>query len=409
MELRIPLNIPDVEIISFEQMGKGDYVIAVRSTLQETRCNRCGKKIMKFHGYDDAITLRHLPILDRRVYIQIKPARYYCQDCDQTTTQRLKWYDPRSQYTKAYEDYLMRLLINSTIQDVCMKESTSYKGVQNVLRRKIGTKVDWSSYQKLETIGIDEIALRKGHQDFVAIVSARIDGNVHILGVLPDRKKATVKAFLEGIPAPLAKTVKSVCCDMYDGFTNAAKEVFGSKMEITIDRFHVAKQYRKAVDALRKSELKRLRKVLDESEYKQLKGAMWALRKDPESLKAEEQTTLEVLFKHAPLLQEAYQFQKDLSAIFNDPVSAKVASKKIKSWIKGVRKSELKCFDTFIKTLEEQWDYILNYFHGRRNSGFVEGLNNKIKVIKRRCYGIFDTKSLFQRIYLDLNGYALCA
>ena len=82
------------------------------------------------------------------------------------------------------------------------------------------------------------------------------------------------------------------------------------------------------------------------------------------------------------------------------------SERKIKQWINAVEKSELTCFNTFIKTLNKLWNEILNYFINRLNSGFVEGLNNKIKVLKRRCYGIFNTENLFQRISIDFAGYS---
>ena len=70
---------------------------------------------------------------------------------------------------------------------------------------------------------------------------------------------------------------------------------------------------------------------------------------------------------------------------------------------------ELKCFERFNRTLDKYEDEITNYFIERRTSGFVEGLNNKIKVIKRRCYGILNVHHLFQRIFIDLNAYELFA
>lgn len=223
--------------------------------------------------------------------------------------------------------------------------------------------------------------------------------------MLEDRKKDTVKDFLSSIPNGLAKTVENVCCDMYDGFINAAKEVFGSKIKIIIDRFHVAKNYRGAIEAIRKKEMKRLKEELSEDEYKKLKNIMWILRKKHNELFDEEKETLNLLFKYSPLIKKAYNFRNKLTKIFNQPLTQRQAKRKIKQWIKSVEKSELKCFDTFIKTLRKLWNEILNYFINRLNSGFVEGLNNRIKVIKRRCYGIFDTKNLFQRISVDLAGY----
>ena len=89
--------------------------------------------------------------------------------------------------------------------------------------------VDWATIKKLEVIWLDEIALKKGHQDFVTIVTSRIGQETMILGVLKDRKKETVKQFLMSIPKRLRKQVRVVCSDMYDGFINAAKEVFGKR------------------------------------------------------------------------------------------------------------------------------------------------------------------------------------
>ena len=87
----------------------------------------------------------------------------------------------------------------------------------------------------------------------------------------------------------------------------------------------------------------------------------------------------------------------------------KLGLAKLDRWITAVHKSDLSCFDKFIGTLEKYKPYIVNYFKKRKNSGFVEGLNNKIKVAKRRCYGFFKTESLFQRLYLDLKGYQMIA
>jgi len=226
-----------------------------------------------------------------------------------------------------------------------------------------------------------------------------------VLAVLKDRKKATVKTFLSSIPKDLARTVENVCSDMYDGFINAAKEVFGSQVKIIIDRFHVAKNYRGAIEIIRKKEMKRLKEKLSEDEYKKLKNIMWILRKKYSELSDEEKETLKLLFKHSLLIKKSYNFRNKLTKIFNQSLTQKQAKRRIKQWIKSVEKSELKCFDTFIKTLRKLWNEISNYFINRLSSGFVEGLNNKIKVIKRRCYGIFDTKNLFQRISIDLSGY----
>ena len=279
-KFEIQLNIPDVKILGIETNKTNDLVITVKSTKKSYVCRKCEQKTTKIHDYGEAILLRHLPVFGQSVYIRLRPARFECEQCDNraTTTEEPNWYNRRSTSTKAYEEWLMRMLISSTVHDVACKEDVSTEEVEGVLSRQIETRIDWNSIAELPYFGLDEIALKKGHKDFVVIVSTRVNDTVQILAVLPDRKKATIKAFLEAIPQHIKETVKTVCSDMYDGYINAVKEVFGTKVKVVIDRFHVAKSYRSCIDFLRKQELKRLKRELNEADYAKLKGAMWALR-----------------------------------------------------------------------------------------------------------------------------------
>jgi transposase len=408
-KIEIPLDIPDVEIESVEINSEGDIVITVRSTVEGTRCHKCGREITKLHCHDREITLRHLSILGMKVYIRIRPARYQCTHCsgNPTTTQKLQWYEPRSPHTIAYEEHVLRELVMSTVSDVCIKEDLGYEAVMGIIQRHIKTEVEWSEIERLDEIGIDEISLKKGHKDFVTVVTARTGGRIIILAVLNGRKKSTVKAFLASIPKRLRKTILALCSDLYEGYINAAKEVFGTNVIVVVDRFHVAKLYRNGLDELRKKEMKRLKKELSKEEYKKLKGAMWILRKDIEELTGEDLEVLKWLFKYSPILELAYKLRNELTDIFEGDYSKSEAKRKINRWKERVIKSGLSCFNSFLSILDNWLDDIANYFINRQTSGFVEGLNNKIKVIKRRCYGIFNVKHLFQRIHLDLEGYSL--
>jgi transposase len=121
-------------------------------------------------------------------------------------------------------------------------------------------------------------------------------------------------------------------------------------------------------------------------------------------LTPDEKEKLEVLFSHSPELKEAYGLALKLTQIYNTHMSKEEAIVKINEWIKEVKNSRVDCFTKFIKTLEKNKNEISNYFINRHTSGFVEGLNNNIKVLKRRCYGIFNIKNLFQRLHLDISG-----
>jgi transposase len=409
--ISIPLDIPEVRVLTTEITATGDVVITVESILGSAHCHQCGRETTEFHSVDRAITLRHLPILDRKVWIRLRPKRYRCPSCSNkpTTTQLLSWYEPGSSTTKAYEQYLLLRLVNSTIEDVSRKEQIGYEAVGGIIDRYLSREVNWEEYLSLERVGLDEIALRKGHRDFVVIVTARNpEGRVSVLAVLADRKKETVKQFLRRIPPRLQESIETVCTDMYEGFINAVKEELPAATRVA-DRFHVAKQYREGADNLRKKEVRRLKQELPKEAYQEIKGALWPFRKSTEDLKAQEEAVLQRLFTYSPLLQQAHGLREALTAIFEQDLTKEEATAKIKEWRAQVVGSGLHCFDAFLTLLDNWMEEITNYFVKRATSGFVEGLNNKIKVLKRRCYGIFNLDHLFQRLFLDLEGYRLFA
>ena len=410
-QITISLDIPDVRIVQTQLTAQGEYVITVESTLTSAVCHRCGRMIRKSYGTDDWVTVQHLPILGRPVYLRYRPKRYRCDTCEghPTTTQQLTWHTPNSPQTNAFDTHLLLQLVNATIEDVSLKAHLPYDIVLGVIERRIDHQVNWTRYTELGVLGLDEIALKKGHRDFVVLVTARLpDGHVVILGVLPDRDKVTVKRFLTSIPAPWRATIETLCTEMYPGYINAAREVL-SHVRIVIDRFHVAEQYRAAADTVRQQELKRLKRELPQAAYQQLKGSLWAFRKNQADLSPEEHTLLARLFEYSVELAAAHLLREELTAIFEQVPSLAQAQVELRAWQEWVRHSGLTCFDAFLNTLDHWWTEITNYFVHRDSSGFVEGLNNKMKVLKRRCYGLFNLEHLFQRIFLDLEGYRLFA
>lgn len=410
-QVTIPLDIPDVEVLKTEINRAGELIITIESTKKTTNCRRCGKEIHKFHGHDKWVTLRYLPVFGRPTYLRYRPKRYRCEQCDEqpTTTQRVEWHEPKSPNMREYERYILLQLVNSTIEDVAIKESLAYDRIVGIVKRHIRAEVDWWQYPSLNRIGIDEIALRKGHRDFVVIVTAQLkSGRLVILAVLSDRKKGTVVDFLRSIPLRYKKSIHSVCCDMYAGYTEAVREELPG-VRLVIDRFHVTRAYRDGLELVRKTELRRLKKELSPENYHRLKGSLWALRKEKQKLTDKERGILKQLFRYSSDLKTAYMLQTRLTDIFERCDSIKRAKIRLKHWIAAVEKTGLHCYDRFIKTLHHWWNEILNYFVAGETSGFVEGFNNKIKVLKRRCYGITNVNHLFQRIYLDLEGYRLYA
>ena len=441
------LGLSRIEILSVELKNNSVY-IEVATDHDEIECQKCGKPI-PFTGYSEPRTIRHLPTWGKPCYLIIRPKKGVCKDCDKhpSTWQKLDWCDPKSRHTKAYEQHLVLALVNSTVS---IKEAVGKKVVRGVIDRWISQEIDWKSLKKLGLLGIDEIALRKGYQDYLTLVTARIDDQVRLINVIEGREKAKVKAFLKSIPGRLKRTITGICCDMYDGYVNAAGEAL-PKVPVMIDRFHVAKLYRKALVKVRQAELARLKKRLSPEDFQALKPSIAILKRNAEVVSKEERQELEklflrnclvkpysslipkgyrdmnfspislqplvtgktgwdhqiVTFLHSFKLKAAYRYCHKLTGIFNSKIGKQAASDQLEAWMAEVERSSLTQFDRLIETLRKYKDQISNYFRKRETSGFVEGLNNKAKVTKRRCYCILSIKTFFQRLFLDTQGYDL--
>ncbi len=399
------LDLPNIKVLDYKI--KDDCVcIYIESTETKVLCCKCGRET-KPKGVGQEVKLRHLPILGKPCYLIIKPKRGICSDCDDepTTNQRLGWYEYKSRYTKAYEDHVLLSLVNSTVADVSIKEGVGASPIDGILKRRISGNINWKLIKEIGLLGIDEISLKKGHQDFVSLVTSRSDNKTKILAVIKGREKSAIKAFLCSIPKRLKNTIAGICCDMYDGYVNAAKEVFSENTPVIVDRFHVARLYRKSLTGLRKTELARLRKILTKEKYQSLKSAIVILKRNKEFVSKEERKILEPLFRYSPALKAAHKLCCQLTGIYNSHIGKRKARHKINAWIESVEASNLNCFNRFIATLKKYKTEIIAYFKGRNTSGFVEGFNNKVKVLKRRCYGIYDENSLFRRLFLDCSGY----
>jgi transposase len=402
------LGLSDIKIIEINLRNNRELVISAESTKEETICRNCGKGC-KPNGSDRPMELRHLPILGYKTFIQLTPKRGICHECEDkpiSTTQTLSWYDRNARQTKPYEQHLLFELINSTVSDVSRKEEVDYNTIQRVINKHIETEVDFSLIFALGVLGIDEISLRKGRKRYVTVITYKYKGELKILKVIEGRTRDDVEKFFSSIPKLLQSTVSAVCSDLYEGYINAAKAVFGKKV-ITADRFHVAKLYRKQLITVRKSELKRLRSILSDTEYKKLHPAVAILRKGKDYFNDEESEILKPLFTHSPKLQLAYIYSHRLTTTFNSKITKLEATAAFKKWIDDVTESELNCFKTFVGTLGDFMNEITNYFVDRNTSAFVEGFNNRLKVMTRRCYGLKKVSRFFQRIKLDTEGLEL--
>ena len=142
--------------------------------------------------------------------------------------------------------------------------------------------------------------------------------------------------------------------------------------------------------------------TLNQAERKAFRSQMWAFRRDPEGLTAEEKQALERLFATLPELKELYQIRVRFQEIFDTARDRTTAAR----WLRTLRREAARLgldLSPFFATSDRWKTEILNYFDARQTSAAVEGINNKARVITKRTYGLRSAQSLWNRLILDLN------
>jgi transposase len=252
--------------------------------------------------------------------------------------------------------------------------------------------------EEIEILGIDEISIKKGHKDFQAVVSNV--GKGYVIEVLKDRKKETVVEYLQSLPVEAKQRIVFVSMDMWTGYFSAARQEIPDTT-IVIDRFHVMNNLNKAITSCRRNIQKRMPKEVKEK-YKHYR---WTILKNEDKMNEEDMERLDRMKQDCPELEQLYNLKTQFQAIFDHTRKVERADRKLKIWEKKVRKLDDDDMNIFLTTLSNWREWILNYFVSNKvTNGFVEGMNNKIKLIKRVGYG-YRNKMNFRRRVLVECGY----
>jgi transposase len=228
--------------------------------------------------------------------------------------------------------------------------------------------------------------------------------NGRVLDMLPNRdKESLVKWLLQGKRSGLLSQLVEVTTDMWEGYVNAVRDVFGKDVRVTIDRFHVMKQFQERLTEARRE----IQRTLPKDEAKALKGSRWLWVKNQENLTAEEQQRLEELKKRFPQLKALAEAREQLRAIFEDRGVLTVEEGKewLLAWMEQVKELGLKALHEFSTTLTRWLDGIANYFATRSSNGRTEGFNHSLRSVLWRAFGMQNFSNFRQRV-LDRFGQA---
>ncbi len=203
-----------------------------------------------------------------------------------------------------------------------------------------------------------------------------------VLDILEDRSKENLLIWLETRGKEWCEAVKVACSDMWDAYQDAAAEKL-PKARRVVDRFHVMKNLNAALTKARRA----IQKEADAATQEILKGCRWLLVKNRENLTEEQQQKLTRMLEASPELKSCYELKESFRHLFNEDLNYQAAEKRLSNWIAKVEATPFKALKSFVNTLRNWWEQILNYFDGRYNNGFAEGVNLKIKMLNRRGYG----------------------
>jgi transposase len=211
--------------------------------------------------------------------------------------------------------------------------------------------------------------------------------NHRVLDVLENREKATVVAWLQaGKESGLLGQLQEVTSDMWDGYVEAAREVFGDAVRVTIVRFHVMKNFQDCVNEARRE----IQRRLPPEQVKALKGSRWLWLTNPENLGMEQRRELQALKQKFPELGQLADHREALRRIFEDHrvTQPQTAIARLRKWCERGRRLGLKALDKFNRTLENWMDKIANYFVSRSSNGRTEGFNRGLRAILWRACGM---------------------
>jgi transposase len=221
--------------------------------------------------------------------------------------------------------------------------------------------------------------------------------NRRVLEVLENREKATVLAYLQKAKQEgLLAQVTEVTCDMWDAYVTAAREAFGAHVIVTIDRFHVMKNFQECLTGARRE----LQKKLSDADREELKGSRWLWVTNWENLSAEQQQQLETLKKRFPELGKLADQREALRGLFNDRAIGNPAEgrQRLQAWMEQARTLGLVALNKFFKTLTNWMDKIANYFHSRSSNGRTEGFNHGLRSILWRAFGMTNFENFRLRV-----------
>lgn len=373
------LNLATLEVTHL-QIEKATIHIYCQAKIATSFCPHCLTKNTKINQtYQRQI--RDLPIMGKKVVLHLLSRQFSCSLCTRYYYEPFDFVEPSETVTKRYAVSIFKLCQGIELQHIVVLEDLCWQAVNRIVC-KHGARVvqQENPFATVKRIGIDEIALKKGRKNYVAVLVDLDTGAV--LDLLEDRSKEFIIKYFQQKGPAFCQQIELFCSDLWEGYLNAAHCVFPTATIVT-DRFHFFAKLQQAIDTCRKYYRKKYPKDKD------LVNLKWLLLKNKSDLTSQERRVVAVVFANPAyeLLKRCYEAKNAFRAILEADITRQEAQEKITYWLAEFTQTPNQFLNKFIVFYQRWSTYILNYFEGRYHTSIIEGINNKIKSIKRRAFG----------------------
>ena len=353
-------------------------------------CQGCSHRACGIHSWTER-KIRDLNFATARMWITCRYRKVFCAHCQGIHIEDLELFHPYLRVTTRMARYIYQLCSLMTVSEVSQHLGIDWKTVKNIDKLYLERDYGQPGLKGLRILAVDEISVRKGHR-YLTVVLDYLTGRVLFVG--KKRKAKTLKQFFNQLSISQRKRIEAVAMDMWDPFIKAVEDKL-PRAKIIFDLFHVVANFNRVIDKVRNSEYHKASND-DKPVYK---GAKYLLLKNRKNIRRQShRQQLRELLALNQVINTVMILKEKLKHIWTYR-SRSWAGKALDQWCDLARSLKNRSVNTFVRMLERYRYGIINHCDYPIHTGKLEGVNNKIKVIKRKAYGFHDLRYFTLKIY----------
>ncbi len=376
------VNLEGVKVTNYIQHEGVGIILHLSSERDEAICTRCGNLSHKIHQ-NHRYLVKDLPLMGQPVYLEINRRQFKCKICNKPFSEQLDFVKARRKYTNRLANNIVGQVLENDIKSVAERNNVTPEEIETMLKDAF-PQLNHQKPIGLKRLGIDEIALIKGQGKYCAVLVDLDQGK--LIEIISDRRKEKIAEVLTGWGTEVLLQIEEVSMDLWIPYKNLVEELMPNA-QVVADRFHVMKQVNTELDNQRKKEKREAEKINSESDKEQilsgLKKSKYALLKNEDNLTEEQKDKLEEVKQVSPTLSKMHHLKEELRMIFQSSIDWLEALFELGNWLVSARQYYPESQNTMLRWFDE----IIAYFDHRTTNGMVEGINNKLKLIKRSAFG----------------------